>query len=85
MTEEELAEMERIEAIKDKRHKQYLDRKARGVQQVWEKRYQPRRRARVDALKAMNPNTFGIPAEIYDQEHYSRESVVVASSEKPNF
>ena len=36
-------------------------------------------------LKAMNPNTYGIPAEEYDQEHYSRESVVVASSVTPDF
>ena len=85
LTEEELAEQERIEAIKDKRHRQYLDRKARGAQKAWEKRYAPVRRARMKELKAMNPNTYGIPAEEYDQEHYSRESVVVASSVTPDF
>lgn len=85
LTDAEKAEQERIEAIKDKRHRQYLDRKARGVQKAWEKRYDPRRRTRLKELKAMNPNTFGIPAEEYDQEHYSRESVVVASSETPDF
>ncbi|MDC7292663.1 hypothetical protein NXH67_03935 [Butyrivibrio sp. DSM 10294] len=36
-------------------------------------------------MPAMNPNTYGIPAEEYDQEHYSRVSVVVANSETPNF
>lgn len=34
LTEEELAGQERIEAIKDKRPRQYLDRKARGAQKA---------------------------------------------------
>lgn len=35
MSEEEIAEQKRIEAIKDKCHKQNLDRKARGTQKKW--------------------------------------------------
>ena len=85
LTEEEKAEMARIEAIKDKRHRQYLDRKKRGVAQRCAREYAPRRRARMAQLKAENPNTYAVPAEEYDQEHYSRQSVVLASSEKPDF
>ena len=85
MTEEELAEKERIEAIKDKRHRQYLDRKARGTQKAWEQKYEPRRRARLNKIKAENPNTYGISAEEYDLDHYSRTSVVLADSVPANF
>lgn len=85
LTETEKAEIERMEAIKDKRHEQYILRKARGSQQRWEKAYEPRRKARMAQLKAENPNTYGIPAEEYDQEHFSRESVVLADSVVPNF
>ena len=75
----------RVEAIKDKRHRQYIDRKNRGVQKRYEKSYEPRRKARIAKIKAANPNTYGIPAEEYDQEYFSRQSVVLASSEKPDF
>lgn len=85
MSEEEIAEKKRIEAIKDKRHRQYLDRKARGVQKKWEKKYEPRRKARMEALKKKNPNTYGVPAEIYDENNYSRESVVLADSVNAGF
>lgn len=85
MTEEEIAEQARINAIKDKRHQQYLARKASGKQKAYEKRYEPRRRARVAQLKAENPNTHGIPAEEYDQEHYSKMSVVLAGSVVADF
>lgn len=74
LTEAEKAEIERINGIKDKRHQAYLARKANGKQKVYEKKYDPVRRARIAQLKADNPNTFGIPAEEYDQEHYSKEA-----------
>jgi len=80
LTEAEKAEIERMEAIKDKRHQQYVLRKERGSQKRWEDKYEPRRRARIEQLKAENPNTYGIPAEEYDQEHYSKASVVLAES-----
>ena len=85
LTEAEKAEIERMEAIKDKRHQQYVLRKERGSQKRWEEKYEPRRRARMAQLKAENPNTYGIPAEEYDKEHYSRQSVVLAESAVPNF
>lgn len=85
LTEEEKAEMAEIEAIKDKRHRQYLDRKRRGAQKRWEQSYEPRRKARYKQLKSENPNTYGIPAEEYDKEHYSRVSTVLASSAKADF
>ena len=85
LTEAEKAEIERMNAIKDKRHEQYLLRKARGTQKAYEKKYDPVRRARIAQLKADNPNTYGIPAEEYDQEHYSKVSVVLADSVVPDF
>ena len=85
LTVAEKAEIERMEAIKDKRHQQYVLRKERGSQKRWEEKYEPRRRARMAQLKAENPNTYGIPAEEYDKEHYSRQSVVLAESAVPNF
>ena len=36
-------------------------------------------------LKAENPYTYWIPAEEYDQEHYSRQSVVLAESVVTDF
>lgn len=75
----------RMEAIKDKRHQQYILRKQKGLQQRWEKAYEPRRKERIAQLKAENPNTYGIPAEEYDQENYSRMSVVLANSVVPDF
>ena len=83
--EAEKAEIERINGIKDKRHQAYLARKENGKQKVYEKKYDPVRRARIAQLKAENPNTFGIPAEEYDQEHYSKTSVVLAESAVPTF
>ena len=35
--------------------------------------------------KAQNKNTYAIPAEDFDQEHYLRTSVVPAESAVPNF
>ncbi len=80
LTEAEKAEIERMNGIKDKRHQAYLKRKESGKQKVYERRYDPVRRARIAQLKADNPNTYGIPAEEYNQEHYSRVSVVLADS-----
>ncbi len=85
LSEEEIAERERIEAIKDKRHREYLRRKASGAAQRWERNYEPKRRARQKELKEQNPNPFEVPAELYDQEHFSASSVVLADSVKPNF
>ena len=85
ITEEEKVEKVEIEAIKDKRHKQYLDRKRRGVQKRWEQAYEPKRSERIQQLKAENPNTHGIQAEVYDQDHFSWQSTVLASSEKADF
>ncbi len=79
LTEQEQEELARIEAIKDKRHQQYLARKERGAQQLWEKSYKLRRKARVERLKEQNPNAYGTAAEEYDQEHYARNSVVLPS------
>ena len=83
LTPEEKEERNRIEAIKDKRHKQYLERKEK--QRAYEKAYEPKRKARKKVLKKQNPNTFGIPAEQYDKEHYLRESVILANSVEADF
>ena len=57
----------------------------RGSRQKWEKAYELRRKARIAQIKADNPNTYGIPAEEYDKEHYSIMSVVLADSVVPDF
>lgn len=85
LSEEELAKLKEIEAIKDKRHEAYLRRKASGWQRDYEKMREPIRKERISKLKAENPNTYGIPAEEYDKEHYSRQSVVLADSVPANF
>ncbi|MEI3170313.1 MAG: DUF4368 domain-containing protein [Lachnospiraceae bacterium] len=72
LSEEELAKLKEIEAIKDKRHQAYLKRKASGWERRHNEKYEPIRKARMAELKAENPNTYGIPAEEYDKEHYSR-------------
>ena len=61
-------------------HQAYLKKKESGKQKVYERKYAPVRKARITQLKEDNPNTYGIPAEEYDQEHYSRASVVLADS-----
>ena len=83
--EAEKAEIERINGIKDKRHQAYLKRKESGKQKVYERKYDPVRRARITKLKEQNKSTYAIPAEDFDQEHYSRTSVVLAESAVPNF
>ena len=85
LTEAEKAEIERINGIKDKRHQAYLKRKENGKQKAWEARYEPVRRARITKLKEQNKSTYAVPAEDFDQEHYSRTSVVLAESAVPNF
>lgn len=85
LTEEEIAEQKRIEAIKDKRHQEYLKRKASGWERKHSEKYEPICKARMAEIKAKNPNTHGIPAEECDQEHYSRMSVVLADSVKADF
>ena len=85
LTEAEKAEIERINGIKDKRHQAYLKRKESGKQKVYERKYDPVRRARITKLKEQNKSTYAIPAEDFDQEHYSRTSVVLAESAVPNF
>jgi hypothetical protein len=37
------------------------------------------------AVKGRESKPHGIPVEIYDREHYPRESMVLAQSEKANF
>ena len=85
LTEAEKAEIERINGIKDKRHQAYLKRKESGKQKIYERKYDPVRRARITKLKEQNKSTYAIPAEDFDQEHYSRTSVVLAESAVPNF
>ena len=85
LTEEEKAEIARIEEKKDRLHRNYLRRKENGKLKEYERKYEPRRRARMERLKAENTNPYEVPAEVYDQEHYSRESVVLADSVKPDF
>ena len=85
LTEAEKAEIERINGIKDKRHQAYLKRKENGKQKAWEARYEPVRRARITKLKEQNKSTYAVPAEDFDQEHYSRTSVVLAESAVHNF
>lgn len=85
LTEAEKAEIERINGIKDKRHQAYLKRKESGKQKVYEKKYDPVRRARITKLKEQNKSTYAIPAEEYGQEHYSKASVVLAESAVPDF
>ena len=84
LTEEEKAEIASREAYKDKCHQKYLKRKQDGSQQRWEKKNAPRRMARLARVKAQNPNTYGIPAEEYDEEHFSAQSLVLAGSERVN-
>ena len=85
LTEAEKAEIERINGIKDKRHQAYLKRKESGKQKVYERKYDPVRRARITKFKEQNKSTYAIPAEDFDQEHYSRTSVVLAESAVHNF
>ena len=85
LTEEEKAELARIEEKKDRIHRNYIRRKENGKQKEYEKKYELRRRARYAEKKAQNPNPYEIPAEVYDQEHFSRVSVVLADSVKPDF
>lgn len=85
LTEEEKAELARIEEKKDRIHRNYLRRKESGKQKEWEKKYEPIRRARMEKIKAENRNPYEVPAEVYDQEHFSRVSVVLADSVKPDF
>ena len=50
-TPEELEEMRRMEEIKDRRHQQYLARKANGKQKIYEERVKAKRKAAMDAKK----------------------------------
>ena len=50
-TPEELEEMRRMEEIKDRRHQQYLKRKANGKQKIYEERVKAKRKAVMDAKK----------------------------------
>lgn len=51
LSEEDQAELDRINAIKDKRHEQYLRRKASGWQRKYEERTKNAKREKVEALK----------------------------------
>ena len=50
-TPEELEELRKIEEIKDRRHQQYLARKASGKQKEYDERYKAKKKARMDAKK----------------------------------
>lgn len=50
-TEEELAEIRRIEAIKDKRHREYLRRKESGWQRKYEERVKSEKHRKMKAMK----------------------------------
>ena len=67
-------EQRKIEEIKNRRHEQYLKRKASGKQKAYERRYEPQRRERMSAIKAQYTNTFAVPAEVYQEEHYASHS-----------
>lgn len=85
MSEEETARQKELEAIKDRRHEAYLRRKASGWERKYNRKREPVRKARIEQLKAENPNMYAVPAEEYDREHYSRMSVVLADSVKAGF
>ena len=51
LTPEELAEIERINRIKDKRHQEYLRRKESGWQRKYEERVKSEKRAKMQAMK----------------------------------
>lgn len=51
LTEEEQAEIDRINRIKDKRHQQYLRRKESGWQRKYEERVKNEKREKMQALK----------------------------------
>ncbi len=50
-TEEELEEMRKREARKEKLHQNYLKRKANGKQKIYDDRYKAKRKAEIEALK----------------------------------
>ena len=52
LTEEEIAEMKRIEEIKDKRHQAYLRRKESGWQAKYEAKQKAKKKAQMDKKKA---------------------------------
>ena len=52
LTPEEQEELRKREERKDKLHQNYLRRKASGAQKAWEKRYNAKRKARIEAAKA---------------------------------
>ncbi|MCD8150411.1 MAG: recombinase family protein [Clostridiales bacterium] len=61
-------ERRKEEAIKDKRHQNYLKRKANGKQKEYEERYKARRDARMRELKAELPPSNGIPITEYKEQ-----------------
>ena len=52
LTPEEQEELRKREERKDKLHQNYLRRKASGAQKAWEKRYNAKRKAQIEAAKA---------------------------------
>lgn len=53
LTPEEQEELRKREERKDKLHQNYLRRKASGAQKAWEKRYNAKRKAQIEAAKAV--------------------------------
>lgn len=52
LTPEEQEELRKREERKDKLHQNYLRRKVSGAQKAWEKRYNAKRKAQIEAAKA---------------------------------
>ena len=65
------AEQARIEAIKDKRHQEYLKRKASGKQAEYEARYNEKRKQRMAEKKAELPQNGMLRV---DYEEYRKET-----------
>ena len=84
LTPEELEEIRKREERKDRLHQNYLRRKANGKQKEWEKRYNAKRKAQVEAAKAtiraedMEKGIFTTVSQLPRQE--PRKATVSASA-----
>ena len=84
LTPEEQEELRKKEERKDRLHQNYLRRKANGKQKEWEKRYNAKRKAQVEAAKAtiraedMEKGIFTTVSQLPRQE--PRKATVSASA-----
>ena len=84
LTPEEQEELRKKEERKDRLHQNYLRRKANGKQKEWEKRYNAKRKAQVEAAKAtiraedMEKDIFTTVSQLPRQE--PRKATVSASA-----